>query len=91
MDGARGASIHNVEEDIESWATQAMPLTSDISFDSQGVPLESLPLDSRVRDPTFLCYGMVSCNSILLSASSTQSFVSCCLFRLPDLSSFRQS
>ena len=70
MDGASGTSIHNVEEGIESWAMQAMPLTSDPSSDSQGTPLETLLFDSPIRDPTCLCYGMVSCTLILLSAMS---------------------
>ena len=61
MDRASSTSIHNVEEGIESWATQSMPLTSDPSSDSQATPLESLPLDSPVKYPTALCYGMVSC------------------------------
>jgi hypothetical protein len=70
MDGASGTSIHNVEEGIESWVTQSMPLASDMSSDSQGTPLQSLLLDSPVKYPTALCYGMVSCILILLSAMS---------------------
>ena len=70
INGASGTSIHNVEEGIESWATQAMPLTSDPSSDLQGTSLESLLLDSPVRDPTCLCYGMVSYTLILLLAMS---------------------
>jgi hypothetical protein len=61
MDRASSTSIHNVEEGIESWATQSMPLTSNPPSDPQGTPLESLPLDSPFKYPTALCYGMVSC------------------------------
>jgi hypothetical protein len=61
MDKASSTSIHNVEEGIESWATQSMPLTSNPPSDPQGTPLESLPLDSPFKYPTALCYGMVSC------------------------------
>ncbi|KAG0649190.1 ATP-dependent helicase GTA, partial [Hyphodiscus hymeniophilus] len=59
MDGAIGTSIHNVEEGIESWATEAMPLTGDLSYDSQATPSESFPPDSITRDPAYLCYGMI--------------------------------
>ena len=67
---ASGTSIHNVEEDIESWAMQSMPLMSDLSSDSQRTPLVSLPLDSSGMYHTTLCYGMVSRSLILLSAMS---------------------
>ncbi len=63
---ARSTPIHNVEEDIESWAMQAMPLTREPVSDSQGTRLEPLPLDYSNRDSVDLCYGMVSRNLFLL-------------------------
>jgi hypothetical protein len=55
-----GTSIHNVEEGIECWATQSMPLMIDPSFDSQESSPAVLPPAAPASDIAVICYGMVS-------------------------------
>jgi len=69
MNVASDTSVRNVEEDIESWATQSMPLTRELVSDTQETSSESLLLDPPVRCHTSICYGMVSYASILLTAN----------------------
>jgi hypothetical protein len=76
VDAASGTSIHNVEEGIEWWATQSMPLMIDLLLDSDETPSTTLPSDISVGDRAVVSYGMVSCTSILLSAICYQVFYS---------------
>jgi hypothetical protein len=60
IDEDSGVSIHNVEENIECWATQTMPLMIDPSFDSQESFQQAIPPVIPMGDTAAVCYGMVS-------------------------------
>lgn len=59
-DEANGATHFNIEEDIESWATQALPLTHDQFLHTQTISVEKTPAVSTLGTLAPLCYGMVS-------------------------------
>lgn len=72
LEGPSGAVIHNVEENIEWWATQSMPAAIDPLLDLQETLPGPMPSDFTVSEPTLVCYGMVSnpfSSSSLLLAS----------------------
>jgi hypothetical protein len=60
IDAASGTSIHNVEEGIEWWATQSMPLMIDPLLDLDKTASTPLPPNIPVSDSTIVSYGMVS-------------------------------
>lgn len=74
IDQDSGLSIHNVEENIECWATQTMPLMIDPSLDSQESSQQASPPDVPVGDTALVCYGMVS-HTLLLPLPITSSII----------------
>lgn len=77
-------SMHNVEEGIESWATQLMPLMNDPLSNSHGAQIQSLPSNASVEHSADVCYGMVG--RILFFPSATRVFI---IFAHLLISSFR--
>ena len=72
-------SIHAVEEDIEQWVLQSMPLVIEAPSDLQKPPSETMKLTSVESSTTQLCYGMVCLTNRLLSAVEIH------IFSIPSL------